>query len=513
MQTSSSFATLAEKMPKAGSIKNIERDLPGELGESCRVYYFPTIETKNSRGKTQYWSLYVRAFKAAKLKAIEAKNYAEANFIKIRRSWIKFGADLPDDVYAVIITDYRLGENGEPASYKPAIYKAGKNIGKKNQTNAVTQALLDAYSKYRKRITSAAASEAASQGKEEAEPGKSAESAQKLYPPMAGKRFESYNKEIDFSKEVYVQPKYDGVRLVATPIWHKADSASSGQIGQGTQDMEIILYSRFCRLYKRMYHLRDELSKFFRAIFQAIVGQAMLAQQAEPPQIYLDGEFYTHGKRLQDISGVSRRELEPKSEKDEPEKIDYYVFDMFMPNRLDMTFPERKAMLDTWFSQNKWLKYTRQAPSVRVKSMADVEAKYKDFLAQKFEGLILRLPLPYKLSYNNYRSDGIIKMKPEYDSEFTVVGYTTGQKGKAIGLLIFIFKTDDGKEFKATIKNISEDESRDLYNRMEEVQGNGQTYFEKHFLGRKLTVAYQDVSKDGKPVRAHVINLVPREYE
>ena len=472
------------ELTKSGSLQNLYKELPGELNDERTAYELPQITSQNSAGKPQYWRLKVAVFNKRHAQKVASGDLSAVKFNKIAPSYFEFAHQLPQDLIACIIIEYRIGDDGKLADFKPVIMYDGKNKGKKNETSPFTQALIEAYGRYRKRFRSA-------RGKPV-----STSTAVKMYPPMAGKRLENYKKgQVDFTTEgpIFVQPKYDGVRLVSTPI-----------MGPDGDVQGAFVYSRFCKEYKQMGHLKAELKALFTCIYQ---------NYTECP-VYLDGEFYLHGKKLQDISGISRRELEAKEEALDEDNIHYYIFDVFWPG-IEMPFDHRKAELGEYFEHccPPQSKYLHLAPTEQVKTRAEMDAKYEEYLGAGYEGLILRLPEPYKYSHNNYRSNGIIKVKPDYDAEFKVVDYTTGKKGKAQGVLIFIFETDKGLQFKASMKNVSDPESKALYKKMGEKIDGGQTYFEHKYKGRKLTLTYQDLSKDGKPVRAHVINLEPRDYE
>jgi len=475
----------------AGSVKNMHTEIPGEISDDKTEYEFPTIESVTSSGKVQYWTLIVKLFKAKYEKALLKGE--DINFCKIKSSYFDFGSEIDENRCGCIITVYKIGEEGKISDIKPIVIKSGKNLGKKNATNAFSQAVLEAYSRYRKRLKSA-------KGK----PVQTKVAGVQMHPPMAGKLLDKYKGGIiDFAddKKYYVQRKYDGVRLVSTPI------VKDGKV------VDVLLYSRFCREYTQMHHLKKDLIAFF--------GCVLTKFDSEDPDkylIHLDGEFYTHGTKLQDISGISRRELERSKDDEDGDLIDYHVFDIFWidneDNLSNHKFDERKSVLDSYFDECSGdLKYVYLAPSEEVHSMDEINQKYEEYLAEDYEGAIVRLPLPYKFSHNNYRSNGILKVKPEYDDEFKVVGYTTGKTGKAKGVLIFEFETKEGKVFKSSLKNISNDESKALYKKMSEPSDDDKTYFESKYLGKKLTVSYQDLSKDGKPVRAHVISLEPRDYE
>ncbi len=95
-------------------------------------------------------------------------------------------------------------------------------------------------------------------------------------------------------------------------------------------------------------------------------------------------------------------------------------------------------------------------------------------------------------------------MKPKFTDEYEVVGYAEGSKGKDKGAILWVCQTQDGDQFHVTPKDMTYAERYDLFH-------DAVDNFEEKYLGRMLTVEYEDLSKDGIPLRAKALTF--RDYE
>lgn len=265
-----------------------------------------------------------------------------------------------------------------------------------------------------------------------------------MLSPMLAKN----SKEIKSLPSIaYVQPKLDGVRAMA---YHNGK--------------ELILFSR----NMKRYHIHFDL------VLES--------------NIYLDGELYLHGSLLQDINSYASRSMKDFIE-DNP--LQYHVFDMYDTNKPDLTFEERYNILK---------KIPLGANIVLVqttKTKEPYDAIYKKYLDMKYEGIMLRVPeSPYLLGKNGARSSGLIKMKPTYDAEFEVIDIAINTKGKTSDTFMFVCITDNGYKFDVTpAMTIAErrklaDVARDIY------------------VGQKITVSYDELSKDGVPLRGRSVGVI-----
>lgn len=446
----------------AVTIRDYAREIPGALSPDRSRWVFPTIVGKTTRGKETNWVIYVRLFK--RNESFKLPDIPADAFVEILDSYFD-SSPLPEDIYAWINVDSgQVG--GKVKKSVPTIIRAGKNIGKVNATNVFTQALRDALGLYNKQVTKASGAVAAA-------PGVRTE----LYPPMLAQVLKDLKVKprIDEDHPWYVQRKYNGVRTVTT-----LDCGDPDTLG----DCRVIMYSRRKKLIPSFRYIKDELEPVLRMFWE------------EGRRLYIDGELYKHGVALQDISGISRREDQPSDV-----RYDYMIYDIFIANEPELTYLQRKNLLDDVFSEFEF-KHCKDVETFNVYSEGEMVDLYNSFIEEKYEGAMVRIPdEKYSYSYNENHSRSLLKVKPVYDAEFEIVGYTTGERGKAAQALMVICKTEKGLKFDVT-PALELDARIALAKKMSEVEPNGKTHFENHWLGRPLIVYYDEMSRDNVPQRA-----------
>lgn len=164
-----------------------------------------------------------------------------------------------------------------------------------------------------------------------------------------------------------------------------------------------------------------------------------------------------------------------------------------------MTYLNRLALLNEIFSKHKFI-HVKDVVTKAVDSAAEVDAAYRGFLAEDFEGAMLRLDEKYVPSYNDYHCSYLLKIKPTFDAEYEIIGWTTGKNGKAMGALMMKCKTDSGETFDVT-PAMELPDRMEMATKMATVEENGKTHFENHYLGKPLIVYFDEKSKSGVPQR------------
>lgn len=440
------------------TIRDYSSDIPGAMADDGKTWEFPVVRSVNAHGREMMWRIIVRVFFGDDVPGPEDSGA----FVPIEDNYFESQRPLPAGMRGWMFV-FSGVVGGKVRDSVPTVVASGKNLGKKSATNVWTQALRDALGLYNKaRKNSSAAGDDAG--------------AIKLYPPMLSQRYDEQTvpPTVDADHPVAVQRKYDGVRAMAVLA------------GEG----DVIMYSRKLNGYNDLDHIRGELVGLLRDA---------------PAGIYLDGELYAHGVALQDISGIARR----GGGVDE-KRVKYIVYDCVDPSRPDMGQFERAKVLDGLFA-GRTLSHVERAETQIVTSMAEVQALYERYLADGYEGAMLRVDAPYEYSYNNRHSANLLKFKPTLDHEFEIVGFTTGRRGKAARALMVICKTDDGREFNVTpAMEIAERIA--LANKMAEVEHNGKTHFENHWKGKKIIVKFASWSKDRVPQQGRT-ELVVRTWD
>ena len=268
--------------------------------------------------------------------------------------------------------------------------------------------------------------------------------------PMLAHSFEKRGHDIQWP--AFVQPKLNGIRCLA----HKVS------------ETEVLYLSRGGKLFGTLDHLTPHLLPILNV------------------DDILDGELFTTELTFQEIVAAVKRE---KTKNPNTERIEYWVYDIVQP---ETTFSWRNHHLLGILPEKK--------PIVTVTTL---EAKDEDimhklhaqFVQAGFEGTIIRNK--HGLYRCKYRSKNLQKFKDFLDEEFEIVGGKEGI-GRAQGTIIWTCVTADGKEFDVRPKG-TEAQRRIWWGNLE------------LYIGRKLTVRYQNLSDTGVPI--FPVGIAMRDYE
>lgn len=266
----------------------------------------------------------------------------------------------------------------------------GKNLGKRNETTPLEQAVSEAESLYQEKLD---------KGYTEHPSGVALMS---YVRPMLALSYMERRSRVLWPNAA--QPKLNGIRCV---VIRNEDS--------------LIFTSRNGKPFTGLQHLHEDLLKLM------------------PANCVLDAELYKHGVPLQRISSLVRSSK--KIDYDAiRENIQLHVFDVIVDN---VTFTNRYDMLRKMFS-GKDLDFVHRVNTYKVETESDCEALMDKFLQEGYEGLMLRSP--NSLYLRDYRSEHLLKYKKFKDEEFRIVDAVEG-KGVDKGCCIFVCATTDGKEF------------------------------------------------------------------
>lgn len=276
-----------------------------------------------------------------------------------------------------------------------------KNIGKSNETTGSEQALLELESEYKAKLT-----EGYFKTKEQAE-------NEEVILPMLAKSYEDEKHKIDWTSDVFIQPKLDGMRCLAI-------------IKNGLP----ILKSRDGKLIENMKHIIDELTGLEDQI--------------------LDGELYAHGLSFQE-----NMKLIKKYRPNETEKIKYHVYDFVS----DDVFPIRFNKLKTLLDSNDF-KYIEGTDTIKVLEEKYISQSHSEFISEGYEGSIIRHGnKPYGI---DKRCDSLLKYKEFKDMDLEIFQITPNEANPKHGTPHFNLK---GKSFKAGVKMSHEDREDLLTNK------------------------------------------------
>ena len=244
----------------------------------------------------------------------------------------------------------------------------GKNKGRSNATTPATQAVLESQARVEKMRDKGYVDT-----REEALSGEVTNQLGKKLPQLS-QPVKKFKGEVDWDT-AYLQPKFDGHRT---------------------------LYEEFI---------------YTRGGERANVAHIQAAIDAQPSlkALHLDGELYVHGVHLNNIGSLISKPQE------ESLRLEYWLYDVVS----DAAFEDRIRILQQAYAACSDLDIRiRLSPTHRVTSMAQAQALHDQWVAEGYEGSVLKWgDAGYQ---DGKRSNYSIKLKDFDDAEFKVVGITYG---------------------------------------------------------------------------------------
>jgi ATP-dependent DNA ligase len=373
---------------------------------------------------------------------------------------------LDKDAFAIIQTTHGYIDGKQQTNEK--IISEGKNIGKKNETTPLEQAISEARSAWIKKKESGYSPNEETAIKIDGchtrcdldngnEDNKSVDSlsagrgkgiTEDVPLPMLAHDYNKRSKNILYP--CLVQRKYDGTRCVAIP-------------NKG-------LFSRNRKRYPHLLHIINEINRL-------------------PSDIILDGELYSDTLTFQEIVGIVKRETLKEGDSEKMMKIKFHVYDIinYMP------YAQRYANLQMLFNRYKF-KHLQFVATELCESEHKMKELHAQYITEGYEGIILRNKDGL---YKNARSVDLQKYKEFFDDEYEVVDYKEGD-GLESGCVIWVCKTSDGKIFNCRPRGTREERCNMFIN-----GGN--------YIGKKITVRYQEKTTDGLP--RFPVGITFRDYE
>lgn len=224
---------------------------------------------------------------------------------------------------------------------------------------------------------------------------------------------------------------------------------------------------------------------------QQAVGTPHLVEQVNKssrPELELDGEFYIHGEPLRYIQGIVKRTVNLHPEYDQ---MDFYIFDVIT----DAKQTVRLDILETIDLDGPNL---IKVPSYFVDDYEGVLDILAQHLAKGYEGVIIRDAWAY---YERKKSFNLLKLKPEEDDFFLIVGYReeVSIDGDLKNRLGSVWCEDHngtrfyvGSGFDATEREALWEDRENLINKI-------------------CHVKYTELRENGKPTEAVVIDILSIE--
>ena len=434
------------------------------------VYEFPVLTSIDKAGRTRLWkiSIYLTTPEFASRNWAQDWVFNPAETREIRDEYFDV-SEIP--LYAVVFATYGI-TGGKMSLPPPTIITEGPKglVGKVNARNAFTQALIDARNKWLEKQSAgyftADSGNAANQS-QSSRPSATAATAATAAPAResgGGQYFAmSAEKYVKIGFPCYSQPKLDGVRCLMT------------RPGSGP----VLKLSREHKTWPGFAEFDTALAPAFDA----------------HPGLYLDGEFYVHGLRLQEISGIARNAVKKR-------QLEYHVFDAFIGTEagISQPFSERLELLKSIFRLVK-SPIVIQVDTEYVTDQASLDKIYEEYLDFEYEGQMVRTPSgPYLTSkYREMRSRELLKRKIRVDAEFAIVRVECGKNGRAAGAFQAICVTPGGIEFAASTKDMTFEAAKELYREA--------VAHPDRFIGKMATIEFEVLSKTGVPLKPKFVQV------
>ena len=277
---------------------------------------------------------------------------------------------------------------------------------------------------------------------------------------MLAQPYEKHGHKINFP--ALAQPKLDGVRCIAIT----------------ESDGSITLLTRKGKEFQLLDQIRNAISA-----------------QNLPTNLILDGELYSDELDFQRVAGLVRKKTyKNQTDIDDMAKVKLNIFDLIDTNQPDMSFLSRWSLAKKIVSQDSTGALTL-VPVYKVTNDTDIQSLLSKFLADGDEGVMIRNAASnYQIGKRSY---DLQKHKKFFDDEYRIIGAEEGQ-GNDIGTVVWVCETPQGQPFKVRPKG-TRDERQDWYRNRDQ------------YIGKELTVKYQELTNDGIP--RFPVGIAIRDYE
>ncbi len=335
------------------------------------------------------------------------------------------------------------GQQGGKIQHKVRYTKSGKNIGKANATTIEQQAELDLGYLYRAQLED----KGYFLSIDEYAVRKTAMLAHK-YKDKAHKLKLEEDKNT-FNSKYFVQPKLNGIRCTATKV----------------SEDTIEFLSRSNTVFTCFEHLEKQLLPLLE------VGDMV------------DGELFNPEMPLEHIASLVNSQSD-RYVIDEDfgitlwniTDLQYFIYDGVEKDKESDSAETRQEYLDRLFGRYDVLinPHLVRVVNVDVKTIEEVRTLFSQWIAEGFEGLMLRdATSPYEY---DTRSSGLLKYKEMYDEEFKIVDIVENENEP--GQPKFIVEVNPDQFCEVCINGAKTSTTQYLTNRID-------------YLGKYLTVQYQ----------------------
>jgi len=373
-------------------------------------------------------------------------------------------------------------------------YIEGKNIGKKNETTPLIQCLNEAQRKWTDKKEKEGYNETlmlnvdsvcleeenanvndTEEGDGKDDGGELVTKCNNDNPPIYPMLAQSYDPTSSSKKKTivfpcFVQPKLDGVRCI-TYVRRRVDKSG----------YEIVHQSRTGAIF---------------GIGLEHISSAVSCYLFNNQNIILDGELYTDEMPFEELVGLVKKKKILDEDILRLRKVKYHIYDILDKSNLKMSYTDRlrscvsavngcrpvshETSTSDYYLNDHVVVMVR---TIEIMDISDFRKWFASFIEEGYEGIMLRNKAG--IYQTNYRSSDLQKYKEFMEEEYLIIGFKEAE-GRDKGTVIWKCITHDEKDFWVRPRGTLQ-KRRDLFQ-------NGDDY-----IGKKLTVIYQELTEEGKP--------------
>jgi ATP-dependent DNA ligase len=537
-------------MASAKRNQNDFKEYEGYINPVSNCYEFKTLYSFDSKKNVRLWRIKCEIIKSGNTPAKEQNwNTIAEDQLPMKMEYILNTNSLP-----VCECRYWIEQgliSGKITRYPPT-YTERKNVLKKNERNELQQALLEMRSRYLDRLESGAKLSVEELSE------KVVKSDDNIYYwPMLATKFKEEYQEIKYP--AYAQIKMNGIRMLSylghnEVVTHTRDLKEIPGIPQIKEELIPYLKDLYVTEQKVSFRIDGELFAFNTPLnlisgwarnpavnsnpqiegenvryfifdcFNPIMSQAFEKRlqildsyfsdknaekrsfpiNIDKARLMAEAEYEKALKEFKKSSGI-----ETKGNRTEEQEFlrDSYPYDSFL---------EWKNVIETISDkviQHKSFDFElvgniALVPTLKVASKSELICLYHAAVLNGFEGLMVRnaageYATSNELKTSKNRSKDLQKLKPVYDDEFEIHGYTSG-KGRNQNAIIWICKTKTGNLFNCDPKDMTIEKRKELFMEFEK----NPMKFKKEYQGLMMTVQYEEKNNDSDiPQRAKALGI------
>lgn len=200
-----------------------------------------------------------------------------------------------------------------------------------------------------------------------------------------------------------------------------------------------------------------------------------------PVKHALEGEFYSSAKRpWQQLNGLFRRKLDPFMDPEFPDLV-VYAFDLFVVHGMNDPYHARYKKLKNLLASRDEHNYNNYLVLIEnhvVHDAAGIDTLYEKYTKDEgLEGIVVKYPNAF---YEPKRTNAVMKRKPVFDSEFTIIDLIEA----SYGLHVECYDAESNARFGARWDMDSEKAKNKI--------GKKDTY-----IGKMITVCYLGKTERG----------------